>query len=136
MLQFNALTGPELKSVILKEIENKLDETGEFAQHRTFPWVKLTIGAIKVLAYPKQGMEDEPEIQTPQIEKVLSEKDAPQPDEQPSIIDLGSYSLVIDTPDKARDEAGLPIPVPGIADVGGVAVPTIVDKYVSKKSGK
>jgi hypothetical protein len=130
MPQFNALTGPELKVVIMKEIERLLEETNEFGNHRAFPWVKVSIGRIKILAYPKQGLDEEPEIKTDEFEKVLSEPDAPQPDEQPVVVEIEPSERIIDTPDAARVGAGLPLPTPGLADAGGVVVPGIVDKMV------
>src|SRR5579862_6009132 len=127
--QFNALTGPELIDVILSKVREKLEDTGEFKAHRTFPWVKLFFGSIKVLAYPKQDYDDEPEIKTDEIEVVLT-PDAPQPDEQPVTVEIAPSEEIIDTPDQARMDADLPLPTPGLADAAGVTVPHLVDKLV------
>lgn len=119
MPTFNALTGPELKDVILKAVSDEIDLSGEFKAHVTFPWVKFTF-KLDVLSYPKQGLNDEPEIKV----VTTGESNTPASDVPVPIITIDK-EVIIDTPDQARADAKLPIPVAGIG-IGGV----VVDKPV------
>lgn len=131
---FNALTGTELIEVIKEEIGNKLDLTGEFKGHSTFPWVRVSY-EIKVLGYPQQDIKDEPKI------KVSGDLEIPKPriGESPSLAHAEAPTIaylkdekVIDTPDKARVEAKLPVPVVAPAP-GNVLVDRFVQKPPVKK---
>lgn len=124
-LIFNALSGPELKAVILAAIAKKLDDTGEFGGHMAYPWVSYTF-KVGIVAYPKQAMNAEPGIVAEQADpvdygKFPSNAEAPEP----ATITQVTGSDVIDTPDKARLDADLPLPTMAVG-LGGV----IVDKLI------
>jgi hypothetical protein len=124
-LVFNALNGPELKAVILAAIAKKLDDTGEFSTHMTYPWVSYTFN-VGIVSYPKQAMDAEPGIvavqETPvDIGKFPTNEEAPEP----ATVTQVHGGAVIDTPDKARLDADLPLPTTAVG-LGGV----IVDKPI------
>lgn len=125
MNQFNALNGTELLEAIVARIRRKLEDTGEFEQHRTFPLIKLTF-SVGLAVYPKQNLDDEP------LTKITDTLTLPEgvsvPPEEPVSTIAETESVVIDTPDLERKEAGLAITVP-VLGLGGV----IVDKPQAPK---
>lgn len=106
---FNALDGQELITVILNEIREKLEATNEFRQHRAFPLIKLTF-SIGVASYPSQELDAEPKIKT-QGEVTLP-KGVGTPAVEPAPTVTVEDTQVIDTPDRARRKANIPIKVP------------------------
>lgn len=127
-LVFNALTGPELKAHILDTIGKKLDATGEFVAHITFPWVKYTF-EVGIVAYPKQAVDAPPEI-VAKGEEELGDETIGGSRKDTKI----SGEEVVDTPDAARIASGLPIPTiaPG---PGGVKIDKPVMPKVEEKKG-
>ena len=120
MNQFNALTGTELLEVIITRIRKKLEDTGEFEYHRTYPLIRLTY-SVGVASYPKQDLDSAPLI--------LAKDDAQVPDGSvtsdksviaDTLIEVED-SIVLDTPDLTRKETGLPISVP-VVGTGGITV--------------
>ncbi len=130
MQLFNALTGPELKEVLLRKISEQLDLTGEFKTNITYPWVKYNI-TVKLLSYPRQGIGDTPGIIAQVDGEIAAGGEPPQVSEL--VVDF-SLDEVIDTPDKARVDADLPIPTTAQGP-GGVLVDKQVKQVTDKKKG-
>jgi hypothetical protein len=127
--QFNALSGAELKAIILDRISKELDDSGEFSPNLSYPWIKWDF-QVRVTTYPKHPVENEPEvvaegtIENNINHELLAETETvevsvPEP-------------IIIDTPDQARVDADLPLPTPvPVVNVG------VVDKPVKQaKRGK
>jgi hypothetical protein len=125
--QFNALTGPEVLQVILSDIEEKLVKTGDFPHSITFPWFRYS-WEVKVTAYPQQGKNDEPKFK---LSGGSGTKGDEPVGETPMETVVSNPGKVVDTPDQARKDAGLPIPTPA-PGVAGV----VVDKLVESKTGR
>jgi hypothetical protein len=126
---FNALNGLELRKYILSRVEKKLEESNDFPEGLTFPWVRWT---ITILSYPQQDINDDPKF------KIVDEAGIPPTDPADIVFDLNE---IVDTPDKARIESGqeVPTPVPGpglgIRDgkgFGPLSPPVLVDKLTPK----
>ena len=141
MPQFTALSGAEAKSVILAKISAAMDESGEFAQNITYPWFKYDF-SLKTTSYPKYAFDAElKEVVTASGEH--KDPDGASENLVPSLDDvvelnMGSGPTVIDTPDQARVDAGLPLPTASpVANVGVVDVPVMQAKPpVAKNKGK
>lgn len=127
---FNALNGEELIKVISAEVTSSvrvaLENSGEFRTHNTFPWVKITYG-VQVLAYPQQNTGDEPKIK---VEGKIDINSGP-PNEEAKILPEPIKVVIedgklINQPDKARIDAGLPIPT--IAPAAGVMVDKLINR--------
>lgn len=106
MQVFNALNGTELIEVIKDRIGKKLEASGEFKYHLTFPWSRISF-AVGVVAYPQQAMDDtDPKIKVKGAE-IFGEGEAPSG--APVTVSV-SGGAVLDTPDKDRVEAQIPVP--------------------------
>jgi hypothetical protein len=125
MPQFTAINGLEAKAIILDRISKALDESGDFSQNITYPWWKFSF-ELKMTSYPKAAFEaelaavakveeshEDPENVPPSLDDVKETIIAPEP-------------VIIDTPDQARVDAGLPLPtaVP-VKNVGIVDAPVM-----------
>lgn len=126
MPQFNALNGMELKKVILQQMERTLEDSGDFQQNVTYPWVKYSF-ELKMTSYPKFSADSEP-ISVAIAEDTLTDPDFMVPDEPPTLTVVSSEPVIVDTPDQARVDADLPIPTP--VPVVGVGV---IDRPVKQK---
>ena len=101
---FNALNGVELRKYILHQIEKKLEDSNEFPEGLTFPWVKWE---VKILSYPQQDVNDEPKF------KFMGEDGSiptPVDDEHEVPITVIELSEIVDIPDKARVDSDQPVP--------------------------
>jgi hypothetical protein len=112
-MTFNALTGVESLDVILSKIKTALLNTGEFQNHITFPLPKYEF-SVKVWVYPKQSLEGPPGIEVKGSDGAA--------DGAPNV--SITKSEILDTPDKARLDAGLPVPRANM--VGGIVVDKVV----------
>jgi len=99
--QFIALNGEELKTVILDRISKAIDFQGSFKPHLAFPLVKFT-ATINVWTYPEQSLEG-----TPGVVIKVSEGNE---EVNKAVVTTMTVGDIIDTPDKARVETGIPIP--------------------------
>ena len=116
---FNALGAQEFKAIIMKSIERGFDESGEFADHLTFPKVSWDF-RLEVKVYPSASP-DRVVVAKGQIER------SPVTEDQARTAKIVTFSQAagIDTPDLAREQNALPIPTPKAgADgiVGDVAI--------------
>ncbi len=109
---FNSLNGEELIEVILNDIRQALELTGEFKQHQGFPLVRVRFN-VSVNSYPKQTLEEEPKIKT-QGEVVLPKGEETPTIEATTVVAEVRDDKVIDTPDLARRKAKIPIKVPAV----------------------
>ena len=118
---FTALNGAEVKAVFLDAISKAMDESGEFKENLTFPWVKFSYD-LKLTSYPKAAMDSDPaSVAKGEIEQEVPVMDGPVVETV-----ITSEPVIIDTPDQARVDAGLPLPtaVP-VKNVGIVDKPVI-----------
>lgn len=135
MPQFTAVNGLEAKAIILDKISKALDETGDFNQNITYPWWKFSFD-IKMTSYPKAAFEAE---LTPVAKGEIDQRD---PENVPESMDdvketiIAPEPTVVDTPDQARVDAGLPLPtaVP-VKNVGIVDQP-VAQVPVAKGRGR
>jgi hypothetical protein len=140
---FNALSGLELKQVILNELSRQIDLSGEFSAHITYPYVEYSIVA-KVLAYPKQAPGEEPAIRV-EAGGVITKRSNPDKEEDYSTEDLqikdGDLKVVlefdskktVDTPDQERADNGLALPTPTpVKNVGIVDKPMHVPQHLKQ----
>jgi hypothetical protein len=118
-MTFNALTGMEFLDVILSKIKTALLNTGEFQNHITFPLPKYEF-SVGVWVYPKQSLDGPPGM-------VVKGSEG-EAEGAPKI--SVTKSEILDIPDKARLEAGLP--VPRANKVNGV----LVDKAIAVEKEK
>lgn len=96
---FNALNGQEAMDVILTKVRAALEKTGEFKQNIAFPLPKFEFD-VRVWVYPKQNLNGEAGIKA---SAMVGEAEG-----DPDIV--VTQSATVTTPDKARQEADLPIP--------------------------
>jgi len=117
---FNALSGEELKRIIMNEIQRQLDADYRFKNHLTYPQISWAWD-LHVKAYPSDIPEFrihlEKTIRAPKTEQM----DAPPPPREDAPVvefDLGTSRLVAaptgETTDSARRDAGLPVPAPRV----------------------
>lgn len=101
---FNALTAPEFKQIVIDSILRAFDETGEFASHITFPKVSWDF-RLELKVYPS------PIPEHTVLARGVIEKE-PVSIEQSLAAKVITFQQKegIDTPDLAREQAGLPIP--------------------------
>lgn len=109
---FNSLNGQELIEVILSEIREKLELTGEFKQHQGFPLVRVRY-EVGVNSYPKQILEEEPKIIAKDEVVLPKGEEVPTVEAETEVVKV-SDDITIDTPDKARRKAKIPIKVPAV----------------------
>lgn len=121
---FNALNGQELKKAILASIELELERSGEFKLNITYPWVRWDAN-VRVLSYPKQGMNDEPAINVTASETKVGLDQILVPKGEPDVVLDLNLGRTVNTPDAEREKTSQPIPTQAVA-AGGV----IVDKPV------
>lgn len=126
---FNALTGKELKEVILQKISEELDLSGDFGPHLTYPWIKYDF-RVRVLSYPRQAVTSDPDVKA----EATTISNIPERSETIHEIQV-TNEQIIDTPDQARADHNLPIPTatPG---PGGVLVDKPVTPKLPLKRGK
>lgn len=118
---FTALNGLETLEVIMTKIRRALENTGEFKQNIAFPLLRFDYD-LKVWAYPKQPLDGEPGIKV--VGSVGEATGEP-------LVNVSS-TKVMDTPDKERFDANLPIPVVQPA-AGGILVDVRTDVPGSAK---
>lgn len=132
MPQFTALSGSELKSVILDKISRAMDESGDFNNNITYPWLRYSY-ELKMTSYPKFAFDAELQPVVKVEDEIKDPLGAPE-NLVPSMDDvketvLVSEPMTIDTPDQARVDADLPLPTPTpVVNIG------VVDKMVMQKS--
>lgn len=102
---FNALSGAELQKVLVDKLKFALEQSGEFPAHRTFPWVKIKL-TLALTCHPQMDMKEEPVNVFPPLEVEAGELVGLEP----QTIDM-TLTQVLDTPDKARLESDLPLPI-------------------------
>ena len=124
--QLNALNGTEMIEFMLASIRKKLEDSGEFHLHTTFPLFRLDY-KLSIASYPQQDLEDAPKIKVEGTTLLDRREDRSVKELSEPIKTEIEASIVVDTPDKARVEAHLPVPTPSPGP-GGV----IVDKPVSR----
>lgn len=115
-----AMNGREVLKYLIDRIEKKLDASGEFAEHVTFPWWKYSF-EVKLLSYPKQDIDVDLNV-VAQGEEVIGGIAS----EGTVVSELKvEESETIDTPDKARIDSDQPINVPASGPGGNT-----IDKQV------
>ncbi len=131
MPHFTALSGSELKSVILKRIEQEMENSGDFNNNITYPWLKY-IFELKITSYPKFAFDAE--LQTVvEIEGEHKDPEGAPENLVPSMDDvketvITAEPMIVDTPDQARVDADLPLPTPTpVVNIG------VVDKLVMQE---
>lgn len=131
MPQFNSLNGQELKKIVLAEIEKDLDNSGAFAQNIAYPWAKLN-WSINLTSYPQRPPDADPiPVATGGIEAQIEGGKQEAPEALAEVAINREVPLVLDTPDQARADAGLPLPTPTpVPNVG------VVDKPVMQAPAK
>lgn len=109
-LVFNALSGPELVEAIVADIRKKLVATGDFDANITFPWVKYEF-RVSMVSYPKQPADADPVLVA---HGTGGATEGVPSDATPDLLKetVVADSVVVDTPDHARIDSGLPIPTP------------------------
>jgi hypothetical protein len=110
MPEYNAITGRELKAILLREIESAMNEVFDFTSDAiTLPVVRWTWN-IRCDVYPRTP-------QTIELERVGSristdatpeEMTSTQPYEMQGANAIGASGML--APDEAREQAGLPVP--------------------------
>jgi len=105
---FHAITGEEFKEILLKDLRKALEDSGQFLPHITFPLVKWKF-KLECIVVPRQAIDAEPELVVEGGEALIYglKKD----DKDPKTIVI-THEELIDTPDQARQDRGLPIPTP------------------------
>jgi hypothetical protein len=121
---FLALNGTEVKEVIMdkltKIIRESLEGSDKFSQNITYPLLKFRYH-ITLGAYPAIQLEgDLPVVATGEV-TLIDETFKPEDIESTTTELLIEGSEVVDTPDKAREEAGLSLPKVAEGN-GGVTV--------------
>lgn len=119
MQTFNALNGQELKKAILASIEHEMDASSEFRLNITYPWVKWDAN-VRVLSYPKQGMNDEPGINLTGSGEKAETKDgiSTAPPAEPEVVLDLNLGRVVNTPDAEREKTAQPIPTQAVGPGG------------------
>ncbi len=105
---FHAITAEEFKRILLKDLEKALDESGQFPPHITFPLVKWNF-TLECVIVPRQAIDAPAELVVKGGSALLY--DLKKDDVDPITVKFTQDDL-IDTPDLARQEHGLPIPTP------------------------
>lgn len=116
-----AMNGREVLKYLIDRIEKKLDASGEFAEHVTFPWWKYSF-EVKLLSYPKQDIDVDLNV-VAQGQETIGEI-ALTGHEVVHTVEV-EESETIDTPDKARIDSDQPINVPASGPGGNT-----IDKQV------
>jgi hypothetical protein len=110
---FNALSGLELKKIIIKEIERHLDNDFHFRQNVAYPLISWS-WKLAANVYPGEPPNFEVNIADKQIRASGNEEFVPQSD--PVQVDLGSTRDVTapagESADSVRRESGIPVPAP------------------------
>lgn len=110
---FNAITGRELKEIILSELKRHLDADSRFANHVTYPVFSYR-WALAVNAYPSEPPEFE--VKVGPLTVKAPGADMPEGDAPVIEIDLGGGKDVTApapggvTADAARRDAGIAVP--------------------------
>lgn len=113
MRVFNALNGAELKKILMNEIERALDGDPDFRPHLTFPMVRWS-WKLEMRVYPRDPEGKTVEVSGETIQAVR-QPDGTTVDFNPEgkaseRVVISAPERVIDTPDIAREEEGLPVP--------------------------
>ena len=129
---FNALNGTEMVEYIKEKIGKALEDTGEFQANLTFPLFNATY-RVSVASYPQQQLTQEPKIKVEGSVLVDNRetKDVLPPDHKTTTVES---EFRVDTPDKARDEVGMPIPTPAPGPKGVLVDKGVVRGKVTKKN--
>lgn len=117
---FQAITGEELRQLIVKEIEMKMDQDPHFQRHLTYPLVSFAF-RVNISAYPMEP----PEIELKgkaryhrshpsDDKKFMEEVEAREPEK---VVVAGELNIDAPAegglaPDEARERAGLPVTSP------------------------
>jgi len=117
---FNALTGEEVRLIILADIAKAMEDDQQFQKHLTYPKVKWS-WKLTVEAYPSQ----------PPLFGAEAEGEGTVKPAEPEIVVLeGSRAIVksdenpeAQAPDEARRAAGMPVPIPTKTSAGWVDQP-------------
>jgi len=108
--EFNALSGRELKAVIMKEIESAFDSVHDFTTDAvTFPVTRWT-WKLDLQCYPRepQGIELQKTGAHVATDATPEEMTNTQPFELQGANAVGAEGML--APDQAREQAGLPVP--------------------------
>jgi len=127
---FNALTGAEVKAIILKEIGRAFDEVSDFRPVVSFPVCRWTWD-LKLDVYPR----DPPTIELQKSGAHVATDATPEEMTSTQAIELKGQNAVgavgMQAPDQAREEAGLPVPKLKFDKLGGA-----YDEMVQKDKPK
>lgn len=112
---FNALNGHELKTTILRELDQVLSNSDDFRQNRTYREFSYEF-RLSIVAKPREpnpAFEVTTERHLQEYDRKTGEPVPPGENEQPIILDLRSsraHDARTEPPDLIRKEVGLPIP--------------------------
>ena len=109
---YNALSGKEVKEIILSEMRRQLDADTRFSQHQTFPLVSWT-WKLAINVYPNEPSHFEAHVGP----KTIGDPEvAGDPNLAEVQIDLGASRDVTapagETADSARRDGGIAVPTP------------------------
>lgn len=120
---FSALSGEEVKKIVLKQVEAAFDSDENFMAHLTYPVVEGDF-VFKMRSYPSRG--DTLVVKA----SVRAEAEGPLPELDKPFESTLTGSFKTDTPDQTRQEHGLPITRPEMrngrfVDVASEEVPEL-----------
>ncbi len=121
---FNALTGGEIKKLILKEFEEQLNEDSNLDESLTYPILEW-YAVLKFRAYPRtpERFESRPGGEVVEYKRDTEKGEIPAftPSElgEPVTGELTSENIVDaeNPPDKVREDNGLPVSMPEKSDM-------------------
>lgn len=124
--QFTAINGEEFKKILLSSISSALEDSGEFRNHVTFPLIQWNF-KLECKIVPRQALDTDPEVVVEGNGARVSPDFSADELKNQRRLEINGEDF-IDTPDLAREQAGIGIPTPVVGPDGSIEDKPVVSR--------